>query len=948
MKKRLLSLLLAVCMVAALFSGLTVNASAGLIDDAVSKAAKSALDKYFDKELLDELDLKNLDVSAILSAAATTETSGDFGAEGDNLHWSVEDGVLTITGSGAMEDFDFTTGVLPPWWNLKNVVSINLALIKTTGIQRVEIADTVTDIGEFAFFALPELTAVQLPAGLTELPRYALAACNNLAFPALPETLTAIGDYAMAACDAFQTLALTDSVQTLGSHAFAGCDGLKRVTVPETVQALGSYAFASCDALTKATLPATVTAVPAGCFSNCESLLSVTCNGTVTAIGERAVYGCKLLTEAPIPATVTAIGDYAFSNCKALLRVTLPEGLQTLGTGAFSSCELLTSIALPDAITVVPEDCFSACGLTDVTLAPATTEIGAGAFSLCILLERIDLPGTLTAIGEQAFSGCSKLAELTLPAGLQTIGGSAFLGCEALTALDVPGSVTSIGERAFSGCTALTELSLRAGAETQTIGSSAFALCTALTDAYCYGDAPAVTAADETGASFVKRVILIHYPQDNDTWVVADGLWNGYNAEAWNLCLHDKDGCTLTKGETVAPTCTEQGYTVYTCDNCGEVLHRDVTDTVPHTPVDVVVPPTCTGMGYTESRCAVCGTLLGVVEGSGTAPAGHEYELTETITAPTCTEDGQGTYTCAVCGTTKTDVIPAAGHAPEAVVVAPTCTETGYTKHVCKNCGAEVGDRTDATAALGHAWDGGVTVRQPTSTSEGCVLYTCTRCGETRTEALPTTACTGGPSCPGYGFTDMPAPDWWSHKGLDYCLKNGIMNGMGNGTVNPTGTTTRAQLVTMLYRMAGEPAGQIIGGGYMEYSKLRSPFTDTPRDQYYFNAVMWAYYNGVVDGVGENRFDPDSPITREQLATIFLRYTNVYGGGAAGSASLSRFPDAGKVSSWALEAMQWAVANGIINGVAEDGVDYLRPQGDAKRDQVATIIMRYERNILQK
>ena len=854
MKKRLLSLLLAVCMVAALFSGLTVNASAGLID-AVSKAAKSALDKYFDTELLDELDLENLDVSAILTAAATTETSGDFGAEGDNLHWSVEDGVLTITGSGAMEDFDFTTGELPPWWNLKNVVSIDLALIKTTGIQRVEIADTVTDIGEFAFFALPELTAMQLPAGLTELPRYALAACNNLAFPALPETLTAIGDYAMAACDAFQTLALTDSVQTLGSHAFAGCDGLTGAVVPETVKALGSYAFASCDALTKATLPATVTSVPAGCFSNCAALRSVTYNGTVTAIGERAFYGCKLLTEAPIPATVTAIGDYAFSNCKALLRVTLPEGLQTLGTGAFSSCELLTSIALPDAITVVPEDCFSACGLTDVTLAPATTEIGAGAFSLCILLERIDLPGTLTAIGEQAFSGCSKLAELTLPAGLQTIGGSAFLGCEALTALDVPGSVTSIGERAFSGCTALTEVSLRAGAEAQTIGSSAFALCTALTDAYCYGDAPAVTAADETGASFVKRVILIHYPQDNDTWVVADGLWEGYNAEPWNLCRHKN----LTKGETVAPTCTTKGYTIYTCDQCGEVQHLDETEMIPHTRVEQpAVAATCTTPGKTAgSVCSVCDEVL-----------------------------------------QQQEAVPALGH-----------------NHV-------------------------VTERvEPTTTTAGHVTYTCSRCNDTYTDPLPTTACTGGPSCPGYGFTDMPAPDWWSHEGLDYCLKNGIMNGMGNGTVNPTGTTTRAQLVTMLYRMTDVDT---------DYSLYYVPFYDVEPGAYYYAAVAWAADQHIVDGVGGNRFDPDSPITREQLATIFLRYTNVYGGGAAGSASLSRFPDAGKVSSWALEAMQWAVANGIITGSAEDGVDYLRPQGDAKREQVATIIMRYELNIAQK
>ena len=936
MKKRLLSLLLAVCMVAALFSGLTVNASAGLIDDAVSKA-KSALDKYFDTELLDELDLENLDVSAILTAAATTETSGDFGAEGDNLHWSVEDGVLTITGSGAMEDFDFTTGVLPPWWNLKNVVSINLALIKTTGIQRVEIADTVTDIGEFAFFALPELTEVQLPAGLTALPRYALAACNNLAFPALPETLTAIGDYAMAACDAFQTLALTDSVQTLGSHAFAGCDGLTGAVVPETVKALGSYAFASCDALTKATLPATVTAVPAGCFSNCAALRSVTYNGTVTAIGERAFYGCKLLTEAPIPATVTAIGDYAFSNCKALLRVTLPEGLQTLGTGAFSSCELLTSIALPDAITVVPEDCFSACGLTDVTLAPATTEIGAGAFSLCILLERIDLPGTLTAIGEQAFSGCSKLAELTLPAGLQTIGGSAFLGCEALTALDVPGSVTSIGERAFSGCTALTEVSLRAGAEAQTIGSSAFALCTALTDAYCYGDAPAVTAADETGASFVKRVILIHYPQDNDTWVVADGLWEGYNAEPWNLCRHKN----LTKGETVAPTCTTKGYTIYTCDQCGEVQHLDETEMIPHTRVEQpAVAATCTTPGKTAgSVCSVCGAVL---QQQKEIPATGHTPVEQPAVAATCTTPGKtaGSY-CSVCDEVlqQQKEIPATGHTRvEQPAVAATCTTPGKTAgSVCSVCD-EVLQQQEAVPALGH--NHVVTERvEPTTTTAGHVTYTCSRCNDTYTDPLPTTACTGGPSCPGYGFTDMPAPDWWSHEGLDYCLKNGIMNGMGGGRVNPTGTTTRAQLVTMLYRMTDVDT---------DYSLYYVPFYDVEPGAYYYAAVAWAADQHIVDGVGGNRFDPDSPITREQIATIFLRYTNVYGGGAAGSASLSRFPDADKVSSWALEAMQWAVANGIITGSAEDGVDYLRPQGDAKRDQVATIIMRYERNILQK
>ena len=294
---------------------------------------------------------------------------------------------------------------------------------------------------------------------------------------------------------------------------------------------------------------------------------------------------------------------------------------------------------------------------------------------------------------------------------------------------------------------------------------------------------------------------------------------------------------------------------------------------------------------------------------------------------------------CADCGKVVEQETPKTDHTlVTQPAVAATCTTAGKTAgSYCSVCGTVV-QKQETVPAFGH--DYAETERVPaTAATDGYVTYTCNRCGDSYTETLPATVCSGGPSCPGYGFTDMPAPDWWSHKGLDYCLKNGIMNGMGGGRVNPTGTTTRAQLVTMLYRMTDVDT---------DYSLYYVPFYDVEPGAYYYAAVAWAADQHIVDGVGGNRFDPDSPITREQIATIFLRYTNVYGGGAAGSASLSSFPDAGKVSAWALEAMQWAVANGIITGSAEDGVDYLRPQGDAKREQVATIIMRYERNILQK
>ena len=176
----------------------------------------------------------------------------------------------------------------------------------------------------------------------------------------------------------------------------------------------------------------------------------------------------------------------------------------------------------------------------------------------------------------------------------------------------------------------------------------------------------------------------------------------------------------------------------------------------------------------------------------------------------------------------------------------------------------------------------------------------------------------------------------WAYPGIQYCVTHGIMGGMGDGTFAPTGTTTRAQIVQILYNLEGTPA---VSG--------TTPFTDLTAN-WYKPAILWAYQNNVVAGTSPTTFAPDQPVTREQIAVILTQYMfHVLKMERTWTpADLSTFPDGANVSSWAKEAMQDAVALGLINGTkASDGVVYLDPQGSAARQQVATILMNFCQNV---
>lgn len=665
---------------------------------------------------------------------------------------------------------------------------------------------------------------------------------------------------------------------------------LKKVVIKDGVTNVGSYALFCLPAATQITLP-----------------------DSVTRIGRYGIAMCSKLTGMSIPKGVTEIGDFGLAG-DGLTAITLPDGLQSLGRGAFDSCTSLTNTTLPAAITAVPGKCFADCTkLLNVKYAGTVTAIGDLAFESCKSLVTAPIPATVTELGASAFNGCVALTDVTLPAGVTAIPDGCFQGCTALKDMKLPGTVTSVGHNAFTGCTALG-------------------------DVRCYGAPPTVEPAGAAEHSFEPAIVTIHYnPDPVYGWTFdADGKWQGYTVSSKGACLHTGYGTTEN---TVPATCGEAGRVDTICSNCGEVIStKEIPATGEHTWDNgtVTTEPTENEPGVRTFTCAVCGaTKTAPIPATGA----HDYQFTRTV-APTCTAGGYDLYTCSGCGATeKRNPTDALGHKWDSgkVTTEPTETAPGVRTYTCTVCGEVKTEVIPATGAHTHKWDAGKVTTAPTATTPGVRTYTCTICGQTKEEVIPptggSTVCPGGPSCPSYGFRDVAGPADWSHEGIDYAVSHGLFVGTSDTTFSPASAMTRAMLVSVLWRMEGEPA-----------HTDRNPFTDVGRE-WYTDGVLWAAEHDIVAGIGDGRFDPDGDVTREQIAAILCRYTLWKGRSADARADLRVFPDARDVSGWAYDSLAWANAEDLISGCMIGSISYLKPLDNATRAQVAAILMRYQQSI---
>ena len=950
MKKRVLSLLLCFVLAAGLLSVCAPPAQAGTIADAFELFIKQPgqIKKLFGREVAHgdcgpAGDEASVHYKIYEVTNPTVVQDNPFLQQIWQIHDYREDAQyygVYILGDGKMADYA-ATGQKAPWMGNVEVTEYN---------DKGQVLGTtvVENLGEeyLALAYIADGTDEEWD-GRTE--RYS--------------GVTNVGAYAFKDCRYLTCMFLNDDITTIGDHAFYKDEYLSAINMPRKLELIDKYAFYGCD---------TLTFVRA---RNCSRL---------RRIEDHAFYSCTMLAELRLPEGLTYIGPWAFAWDRILgqedTTLGLPSSLQTISTGAFAFVNHHKNLNIPANVTSIGDYAFM-CDyyMNNLTFSPGDKPltIGKAAFAGDNHMKSVDLSNRVAQIDRCAFAGCELLEEAYFGDRIDTIQARAFTSVDAALQLAIktvlngildPDNPDGNEEHADDIAAGLTQI----------------AKITQLKRAIFKNDpAKSIYAAADSNRSFPDDCV-VYYTQGSYTWAAElkdDGTWQGYKTGLWH-----GDHIAQFADTVVAPTCTEQGYTHHVCTVKG-CTYAPVDDTyvaaTDHTWVKTQTnPPTCTKQGTAFYKCSACGATrtekiaaLGhdlsrcdlVPDATCTQPGravgtcarcdvkidevipakGHDYSYkSASSTEPTCTESGHYQGTCPRCYQDYNDTIPALGHdwGEWVTTIEPTVSTVGYRYHVCNRDGCGYREGEDIPKLHTHTWDAGVVTQKPTAAEPGVRTYTCTVCGQTRTETIPATGvpetCNGGPACPGYAFRDMPAPGIWSHEGLDYCIDHGYIAGTSATTVTPDGECTRAMIVSILYRVQGEPAKV---NGY-ELKKLAPPFDDVERGRWYTDAIWWAKLTGVVSGMSPSTFAPDDPITRAQLAVILYNYTQQFAPGSlTETGSLAGFPDADSVPSWARTAMAWAVGNGLISGVGENGVSYLRPEGCATRAQVATILMKYDK-----
>ena len=668
---------------------------------------------------------------------------------------------------------------------------------------------------------------------------------------------------------------------------------VKSAVIAEGVTSIGEFAFYKCGSLTSVTIPDSVTSIGAWAFNECTSLTSVTIPDSVTSIGEYAFYKCTSLTSVMIPDSVTSIGVGAFSNCTSLTSVTIPNSVTSIGRSAFFLCTSLTSVTIPDSVTSIGDSAFFDCiSLTSVTIPNSVTSIGAGAFRYCTSLISVTIPDSVTSIGGYAFYDCKSLTSVTISDGVTYIGDSAFSNCTSLTSVTIPGSVTSIGDDAFSECSSLNRVTISDGVTS--IGEKAFYGCSSLTSVTI---PDSVTSIGYNAFGSCESLTSVTIPDSVTS--IGDGAFS---------C------CTSLTSVTIPDSVTSiGGDAFFLCKSLTSVTIPDSVTSIGRSAfsycrslTSVTIPDSVTSIG--ERAFSDCDNLTDVYY-TGTEIAWNKIKISD-----------------------YSDVLKNATihyFSEWTREKEPTCTEPGSETSVCPEAGCGK-TFTREIPALGHSWDEGKVTKPATEAEDGVKTFTCTRCGETKTETIPAT---GSDVDVTQMFSDVTKN--WAYPGIQYCVTHKLMGSTGGDKFAPTMTTTRAQIVQILYNLEGEPK---VSG--------TTPFTDLTQD-WYQDAVLWAYQTGVVAGTSSTTFEPDLPVTREQIAVILMEYmTRVLKLERTWTpADLSGFPDADSVSDWAKDALADAVGLGLISGASNGGQTLLEPQGSATREQVATILMEFCKNV---
>lgn len=493
-------------------------------------------------------------LALVVSVGTIFAESGTCGAEGDNLTWDLTGGVLTVSGTGAMADYESASPA--PWDTYK------------ASINSVVINDGVTTIGKRAFYNIDAMTSVAIANSVTTIGQSAFYGCDGLTSFEVPKGITSVGSYALDNC-AHLTAIVWNAKKC--DYKFDIPSKIKSITFGEEVETLSSSCCAGMSELTSVIIPNSVTTIGYRAFTGCSKLASVTIGNSVTSIGENAFQNCDALTSIDIPNSVTTIGQSAFYDCDVLATVTIGCSVTSIGAQAFSECDKLANITCK-AVTppTCGEDCFKYSSKYDL-LVPAGSEDAyalawSGRKSIDALEDEylasgtcgtnltwtLSYDGILTISGTGAMTDWSSAADVpwsdnhaavksvAIGSGVTSIGGYAFHKFTALTEITIPEKVLIIGASAFSGCSGLTTIYSDA-ANPPACGTDAFAgVKTTTLTVFVPAESVAKYNDAEPWKSFKVTKIPVPYGTcgENLTWTYKDSVltisgtgvmeWDGY------------------------------------------------------------------------------------------------------------------------------------------------------------------------------------------------------------------------------------------------------------------------------------------------------------------------------------------------------------------------------------------------------------------------------------
>ena len=663
---------------------------------------------------------------------------------GDDITWQLDEvGTLTVSGMGAMYNYDGMAANYSPWHD------------KRENVKKVVVKGDVTNIGDWALWGCGNLASVSLPDSVTRIGSYAFTGCANLPKLNFPKKLVTIENEAFEDCRKLTKIELPDNVTSIGGNAFNNCRGLESITLPDSLISIGTTAFFGCMSLANITIPGNVVNIDDGVFASCDKLESICVEeGNANYCSNNGILYNKEMTK--------------IIRCpegkKDISQFDIPEGVTEIGTDAFFECMALSAVNIPSSVTT----------------------IGADAFALCKNLYSVKIPQSVTSIGARAFRNCNKLTSIVIPDGVESIERATFMECYYLTKIWIPSGVKKVGENAFSWCNKLKDV-YYSGSEEQwneiefdPIGGlsnatihfdSPYIDWTSPSNLQVYDNTnPALTTGTENSAP-VKAVAA--QSTDSESQVKTSSfndLQSGVqyvfvavrnpDAEEYfaydNLCYiaqnaADTYGSLSFSYYSDADTVSENLYVMHAhayvdgvCTICGIA---DPTYEPPHEHSfgewTVTTQPTCTEKGMETRTCTRCNAS----ETRDITSLGHAI-VHHAAKAATCTEKGWAAYdTCSRCDYSTYKEIAATGHHHNAVVTAPTCTAKGYTTHTCNTCGNSYKD--NYTNALGHSYANGK----------------CTRCGAADPNYKP------APKAPALKITTVSGKPKISWNAVDGAVK---------------------------------------------------------------------------------------------------------------------------------------------------------------------------------